>query len=188
MKTDNKGFTLVELIVSVAILAIVMLAAFGFMLAGTKSYTSIDARITRQFKAQLAVNQVSDSLMNCNTGLSTADSGQTVYILEKRGSAYTVRAFRQSGSELQYGEATAAEKIETIIKDGAEIKTTIYTASISSWSKAAGSVDSFSVTLTPGIGAVKSAAIQLKFKNSDKTYTQTVALRNAPPVVMIAAS
>lgn len=188
MKTGNKGFTLVELIVSVAILAIVMLAAFGFMLAGTKSYTSVDTRITRQFKAQLAVNQLGDSLMNCNAGLNTSDDGKTVYILEKKDGACTVHAFKFADSEVRYGEAAAAEYTQTRTENGVPITTTTYTASISTWSMVAGSVEVFSVVLTPGTGAVKSAVISLRFKNSDKTYTQTVALRNTPPVVMIAES
>lgn len=188
MKMGNKGFTLVELIVSVAILAIVMLAAFGFMLAGTKSYTSVDTRITRQFKAQLAVNQLGDSLMNCNAGLNTSDDGKTVYILEKKDGACTVHAFKFADSEVRYGEAAAAEYTQTRTENGVPITTTTYTASISTWSRVAGSVEVFSVVLTPGTGAVKSAVISLRFKNSDKTYTQTVALRNTPPVVMIAES
>lgn len=188
MKADNRGFTLVELIVSVAILAIVMLAAFGFMLAGIKSYTSIDTRITRQFKAQLAVNQVGDSLMNCNTGLNTSDDGKIVYILEKKDGTCTVHAFKLADSELRYGEAAATENTQTRTENGVTTTTTTYTASISNWSKVAGSVDVFSVVLTPSTGAVKSAVISLRFKNSDKAYTQTVALRNTPPVVMIAES
>lgn len=188
MKTGNKGFTLVELIVSVAILAIVMLAAFGFMLAGTKSYTSIDTHITRQFKAQLAVNQLGDSLMNCNAGLNTSDDGKTVYILERKDGACTVHAFKLADSEVRYGEAAATENTQTRTENDVPITTTTYTASISNWSRVAGSVDVFSVVLTPDAGAVKSAVISLRFKNSDKTYTQTVALRNTPPVVMIAES
>ena len=63
MKRDNRGFTLVELIVCIAILSIVLAAAFGFMVAGSKSYTSVSNRLDLQLRARLAASQLTDRLI-----------------------------------------------------------------------------------------------------------------------------
>ena len=70
LRKNKKGFTLVELIVSIVILSIVLLAAFGFMVSGAKSYATVDTRINRQLKSQLTLGQITDCLMNCNAGIN----------------------------------------------------------------------------------------------------------------------
>ena len=45
MKNDNRGFTLVELIVSIAIFSIVMLMAFSFMVSGARTFSNVNSRI-----------------------------------------------------------------------------------------------------------------------------------------------
>ena len=61
MKTDNRGFTLTELIVCIVIFSIVLLAVFGFMVAGARSYSNVDSRVARQLKSQLALGQIGAS-------------------------------------------------------------------------------------------------------------------------------
>ena len=182
MKTDNRGFTLVELIVCIVILSIVLLAAFGFMVSGAKSYANIDTRITRQLKSQLTLNQAGDCLMNCNLGLATANDGKNVYILNKDSAgAYTVQAFKlDSDNNVQYGSASATAKTT----DGV----TTYSAAITSWSKVTGKTDSFAVALSPTSGNVRQATVSIKFNGSDITYTKTVALRNVPQRITISVS
>ena len=48
MRKDHKGFTLVELIIAIAILAIVTLAVCGFIVVGSRSYTSANTDIMLQ--------------------------------------------------------------------------------------------------------------------------------------------
>lgn len=189
MKTDNKGFTLVELIVSIVILSIVLLAAFGFMVSGAKSYASVDTRINRQLKSQLTLGQVGDCLMNCNTGINVSADGKAVYILstDSATNEVTVQAFKLDGDKnVQYASAKATVTNNT--KDG--VTTTNYATTIAAadWSKVTTKAKSFAVTLSPADGKVTSAAISVQFTGSDVSYTKTVALRNAPPRVEVTVS
>ena len=70
MRKNQKGFTLVELIIAVAILAIVTLAVCGFIVVGSKSYTSANTDIMLQQEAQLALNQISDVIIDTTDSIS----------------------------------------------------------------------------------------------------------------------
>lgn len=181
MKKDNRGFTLTELLVSIVILAIVALAAFSFMTAGAKSFTSVDTRISRQLTAQIALGQVSDRLMNCNKGICVTPDGSNskLYILSSSGTALSLDAYGIASGNLNYGSTTPTAK------SGVE---NTYTATVNLRDRVAAKVESFTVTLpaeaTAGT-AVRSVTVSLKLKNDTRTYTQTVALRNAPLVVTV---
>lgn len=70
MRKNQKGFTLVELIIAIAILAIVTLAVCGFIVVGSKSYTSANTDILLQQEAQLALNQISDVIIDTTDSIS----------------------------------------------------------------------------------------------------------------------
>lgn len=78
IRKNQKGFTLVELIIAVAILAIVTLAVCGFIVVGSKSYTSANTDIMLQQEAQLALNQISDVIIDTTDSITysiSTDSG-----------------------------------------------------------------------------------------------------------------
>lgn len=70
MRKNQKGFTLVELIIAVAILAVVTLAVSGFIVVGSRSYTSANTDIMLQQDAQLALNQMSDVIIDTTESIS----------------------------------------------------------------------------------------------------------------------
>lgn len=70
MRKNQKGFTLIELIIAVAILAIVTLAVCGFIVVGSRSYTSANTDIMLQQEAQLALNQISDVIIDTTDSIS----------------------------------------------------------------------------------------------------------------------
>lgn len=64
MRKNQKGFTIVELLIAVAILSIVVAAVCGFILVGSRSYAAGNSDINVQQEAQLALNQMSDVLID----------------------------------------------------------------------------------------------------------------------------
>ena len=70
MRKNQKGFTLVELIIAVAILAVVTVAVCGFIMVGSRSYTSANTDIMLQQDAQLALNQMSDVIIDTTESIS----------------------------------------------------------------------------------------------------------------------
>lgn len=73
MKSDEKGFTLVELIIAVAILAIVMITVCGFIIVASRSYTSANMDIMLQQEAQLALNRISDVIIDTTDSINYGD-------------------------------------------------------------------------------------------------------------------
>ena len=60
---DNRGLSLIELIVSLAIASIVVLAIGTLMSVGTRSYYSTSAETELQKESQIALNQINDLLI-----------------------------------------------------------------------------------------------------------------------------
>ena len=66
---NNRGFTLIELIVSIAILAVVMVAALGFMGTGANLYTRNSIQIGLQNASEQALTQMDQEILDADTGL-----------------------------------------------------------------------------------------------------------------------
>lgn len=80
---NHKGFTLVELLVGMAILSVVAAAITGFIVSGSKSYAAANTEIVVQQEAQLAMNQISDVVIDTTrsvnyTGYAADGSAQQV--------------------------------------------------------------------------------------------------------------
>ncbi|MDE6874781.1 MAG: type II secretion system GspH family protein [Lachnospiraceae bacterium] len=75
LKNDQRGFTLVELIVTILIMSIVMVAAAGFIITAINSYRVADIEVELQTEAQIAMNQFNDILIEAKQYDFTEDAG-----------------------------------------------------------------------------------------------------------------
>lgn len=64
VRKDQRGFTIVELLIAIAILSIVVAAVCGFILVGSRSYATANSDINVQQSAQLSLNQMSDVMID----------------------------------------------------------------------------------------------------------------------------
>lgn len=73
-KMNNGGFTIVELLVATAILSIVVVIVYSFMMTSSRFYerTSADADI--QMEAQLVANTISDLIIDCEVNIRYDES------------------------------------------------------------------------------------------------------------------
>lgn len=67
---NNKGYSLVELMVVVAILGIVSSAVVGLVIACTRSYRNVNQETNLQNEAQVAMNQIENMLIDATNGVS----------------------------------------------------------------------------------------------------------------------
>lgn len=67
---NRKGFTLVEVIVSLAIMAIVSGSVAAFIIAGNNSYIRGNRELTLQEEAQLTANQIIDLIIDVEKGIT----------------------------------------------------------------------------------------------------------------------
>ena len=85
MRTENRGLTLVELLVAIAIASIVSTGVFSFMVVGARSFQKTSADVNVQHEAQLVLNQLQDLVVDTNVGVdyskdeSTKDATFTLY-------------------------------------------------------------------------------------------------------------
>ncbi|MBD5519720.1 MAG: prepilin-type N-terminal cleavage/methylation domain-containing protein [Lachnospiraceae bacterium] len=83
---DNRGLSLVELLITVTILALVIIGAATFMLTGSRSFAKGSADSNVQGEAELAVNQIEDLIIDVNGGVDFTDdtdaSTLTMYHVE----------------------------------------------------------------------------------------------------------
>lgn len=78
---NNKGITLVEVLVTVAILSIVIVTASAFMTTSSRSFARESADSDVQSEAELAVNQIEDLIIDVNGGVSMTDDDAKMELL-----------------------------------------------------------------------------------------------------------
>ena len=175
MKIDDRGFTLVELIVSIALLGVIALAAAGFLVTGTRTYASVNYSVRLQYEGQLAMSQIQNYVIDCSYGIAwgTKSANDTagnkgLYIVNNSAAAgsYDVYVFKLDGDKLMLASGTKAD----------------FPTGENKFKVVADNVTNFTVTAVPTDGKVKSINITLTMSMGKKTYeaTQTIALRNNP--------
>lgn len=74
---DNKGFTLLELIIGMTVSVVVIAAITIFLSSGSKYYTAANAEISLQTEAQILYNQIGDRIARSN---HVAAGGDTIVL------------------------------------------------------------------------------------------------------------
>ena len=162
LRKNNQGFTLTELIVSTAILGIVAVAASAFMIAGTRTYSSVNYSVRLQYEAQIAMAQLQEYTVDCADGIAWDDDAKILYIVN----GTDVHLFKYdsdpTAQTLSYAKVLRADDLK---EDEIE------------YDLAAEHITDMDVKLNEG-----QAEITLQMQRNSKTYsaTQLIALRNRP--------
>lgn len=172
-KKNNRGFTLVELLVSLAILMVLSAAVLGFVSSASSSYSSIFSNVNLQFESQVVMAQVQEYLVDCNGGLCFVSDGggSTLTVVDRDDSGCTAHVFRfdAASGDLYYSKRNISTDGGSPVMEAGEE----YFLS--------GRVTDFAVSL-PQTDSADAADVTLSFAVRGKSYTgtQTVALRNGP--------
>ncbi len=188
MNKDNKGFTLIELVICMVIFAIVVASVFGFMLAGARSYSTVNNRINLEFDSQLAMNQLGNYIMDCNTNLYYIANTNTLYVINKGSveNKYDVNVFQFTGGNINFGYG----------KNAASLSNGSFTCNVTAADLLAENVTGFSVRyfcadgteiLTADGSKAVSATITMAMTRNSVPFsgTKTIALRNKPAISIV---
>lgn len=74
IRNNSKGFTLVELLVSLGIFGLVLSAIFSFLLFNYKIFYKADEQIEVQYQAQIAMNELIDNIIDAE-GIAQDENG-----------------------------------------------------------------------------------------------------------------
>lgn len=179
VRKNNRGFTLVELLVSTAILGIIAVAASAFMVTGTRLYSSLNYAVRLEYEAQLAMAQLQEYTIDCTQGIAWDAAAKTLYIANGDGDVRTVdevvHVFVYNNDE----QTISYKRTAT----GAGFPKDL---SFSVDALMAEHVTAMDVDLNMGDNEVvlagNQADIMLEMARGNKTYsaTQVLALRNQP--------
>ncbi len=182
MKQNNRGMTLVEMIVAFAILGLVSASIFSIMLTGTKTYTKLTTTVKLQQQAQVASSNIERQMVNCNEGITyngndTSDTSELYLISEDSSGIKELKVVYHDKTTGQLWLATEAN-----MEEGSNSLV---------FNLLAENVSKMSVTLYPDSNPTPTtyvrASLTLEFKKIDingkeikQTVEKTIALRNRP--------
>ncbi|MFI3237953.1 MAG: prepilin-type N-terminal cleavage/methylation domain-containing protein [Lachnospiraceae bacterium] len=182
-KSTNKGFTLIEVMVSVAILSFVMLGIMFFMTTGSKLYAMVSYKQAMLTESQLLMAQINDKLMDCNEGIAWDDSADTLYIVQKTEGetedSYQIHYYKLDGTDLLYKTITGTSADLAGIND---IKAAFDLISDDT-AKLAEYLDTFEIEISLKDGEiVDSVEVTTGFARGGEAYkgTQMIYMRNQP--------
>lgn len=167
MKLNNRGMTLVEMIVAFAILGLVSASIFSMMLTGTKTYTKLTNTVKLQYDAQLATANIEKRILNCDEGFEWDGSS---LILVEDGTAHVLN-WNASTGEFKYGTGPMSS-------DEASLNMYLLAEHVTAFR-----VD-VQTTTEESVTVVQRVEYEVKLERNGQSYTRgkAVALRNLPPL------
>ena len=102
IKQSNKGFTLVELIVSMCILAIVMTELMALMFNSSKLYKNGAMEVDLQTEAQQIIQQFEELAIDANSSVSYNETTGIITIVNNPGTSYSLSLNAITGKD--YGD------------------------------------------------------------------------------------
>lgn len=186
MEQKNGGFTLVELIVSIGILALVGIGIGTVAYQGVRQYRASGTEVSVQQEAQLTGNQLKNLIMDANDGVSEWGGSLNLYSYEAEADTRRKHVVTYDGEERKL---LFTGYIEEKQADGSRV----WKAEVNGTGEClAEYVSAFSVTLLDAEGRTVTTAedrgstkarqvrMRISYELDGKSYEldQTVALRN----------
>lgn len=191
-ESTNKGFTLVELIVAIAILSFLLIGLAMFMSTGSRLYAMVYYKQEILTESQLVTAQLNDRTMDCNAGMAWDDDKNLLYVVQKSDTivtsgttqttevTYEIHQYKLSGTDLLYKSKTWTESsLESVSSIAAE-----FTTISDDYAKLAEYVEVFDIVLNMESGGkiIDSVEITTGFSQGGEAYesSQLVEMRNQP--------
>ena len=157
---DNKGITLVELIIAIAIATIVITSIAFFMSNSSKNYKKVNEEVSLQMEAQTILNQLNDLILEAD---NVKMKDNILFIYNESESNYFIKLDVSSGK--MFLNKTTSKEASPHDDD---------------WVLFGQDVSSFTVTDTGDDNTNKAIQITLHLNKDTMTYTMTnlVTIRN----------
>ena len=169
-KLNNKGFTMIELIVATAIFSILSITIFTFMSTGAMQYNRINNFAKLQIDSQVAMAQIEEYIIDCKEEIKYDSTENKLYI-DKLGLSFKYEASQKTLYLIQSGI------YNEVVKNVDEFKI--------EFPKSFDEIDSTDDTKIETLTKARNIKISLRLSKNNRDYTATkiLALRNNPEIV-----
>ncbi|MBQ4531095.1 MAG: prepilin-type N-terminal cleavage/methylation domain-containing protein [Lachnospiraceae bacterium] len=116
---NNKGLSLIELIISVAIMSIVFATVMTFLVTGIKMYGNSNTEIRLQESVQLTLSNIENRIIDAQLGVRCDDDGSKVVLTIYNNDSREYIIWDKAAETLSY--ATSAKDVELADFTGAEV-------------------------------------------------------------------
>ncbi len=171
---NNKGFTLVEMMVSISILSFIIVGLTVLLNSSTRGYSNMFRSTNLQYESQIVMSQIQERVIDCNGGIVWLDGSNTLLVVNKNpDNSKTVHGIRMVGTEMLYGTSTSSTDNDNAILN---FSTANITSPMSQY------LSGFEVVSPSVAGEITTIDIATEFEFDNRNYSarQTVALRNKP--------
>lgn len=178
---SNCGYSLIELIVTVLISSVVMLAVVGFLTAGLNHYRSVNSETLLQMESQMTELFLTELFQEA-TDFQTVPASdypagtdvKSAVEVKRDGLTYMVALI---GSELRFGEVTAGTMAEELAELAGKGKSETFLAQYVTSFSLAGGGESFANALA---NTYVGTMIDVTYQVDQKSYSSSslITLRN----------
>ena len=187
-KGDSKGFTLLELIISVAVLSVIMVMIFSIMSSGSVFFNKSNTMMKVSYSLQETMSQIKETVIDCSKAIKIAGSGVTEFVVvNKTGDdSYMACAYKYVPEEekLYYGETVFTGTGDANLPTRIESNYKVLTEGVKAFS--ATPVQAETTDGETSLYRVKSLNVSVTVDKNGRSDSavETIAPRNNPLKVM----
>ena len=178
---------MIELIVTIAIMAVVSLAVFGFLSFCMNQYRQVHYEVRLQSKAQIVMNQIDNRMVNASEaiGVDTSTTGEKLWLIERKVSSTTKDTKGNDVNHYTYSAVCifhdTSEK-EVYLQRYSCVKTDVGYMVTAEDSKESlvGGVTKFHIILPTQLKQKETVQVEIEVQENKRTFSDTyeVTVRN----------
>jgi prepilin-type N-terminal cleavage/methylation domain-containing protein len=107
MKKDNKGLSLIELLVAFALLSVISLIILGIMTSASRMYQKVSTDVSLQMQSQITMAQIKEYVVDANQSIRFEPNGLIIQNTDEN------HAFYQVDDKITYNGDLLASQIQS---------------------------------------------------------------------------
>lgn len=185
-KGDSKGFTLLELIISVAVLSVIMVMIFSMMTSGSIFFEKSNSMMKVSYSLQETMSQIKETVIDCSKAIKIQEYSNTEFVVVNKLSddSYMACAYKYDPDKkaIKYGETTFSSPTDTTLSSKIKCDTVLAEGVIAFSATPVKSNNQDSDTSLYRVKSLKVSVTVEKNGRSDSAV-ETIAPRNNPLMV-----